>query len=100
MVIDVIVVLGGGEGVGEISAWVKVRVFISLHAPVASKEASVMMEKGWVMSGIRRTGADEKMCLRRSNACCWSWVHTQGSPLRVSRLRGATMLEKSRMNFL
>ena len=31
MVVDVIVALGGGEGAGEISAWVKVRVFVSLH---------------------------------------------------------------------
>ena len=59
-----------------------------------------MMEKGWVTSGIRRTGVDEKICLSRLNAHCWSWVHTQGSPLQVSRLRGVTMLEKSRMNFL
>ena len=69
-------------------------------APVANKEASVMMKKGQVTSGIRRTGVDENICLRRSNTHCWSWVHIQGSPLRVSRLRGATMLEKSRMNFL
>ena len=69
-------------------------------APVANNEALVMMEKGQVISGIRRTGADEKICLRHLNAHCWSWVHTQGSPLQVSRLRGATMLEKSGINFL
>ena len=68
--------------------------------PAANKEASVMMEKGRVTSGIRRMGADEKICLRCSNAHCWSWIHTQGSPLQVSRLRGATMLEKSGINFL
>ena len=64
-------------------------------APVANNEALVMMEKGRVTSGIHRTGADEKIYLRRLNTHCWSWVHTQGSPLQVSRLRGATMLEKS-----
>ena len=69
-------------------------------APVANKEASVIMENGRVTSGICRTGVEEKMCLRRSKAHCWSWVQAQGSPLRVSRLRGATMLEKSGMNFL
>ena len=69
-------------------------------APAASREALVMMEKGCVTSGIQRTGADEKMCLRCLNAHCWSWVHTQGSPFRVSKLRGAMMLEKSGMNFL
>ena len=30
-------------------------------APVANKEASVMMEKGQVTSGICRTGADENI---------------------------------------
>ena len=39
-------------------------------APAASREASVMMEKGQVTSGIQRTGADEKICLRRSNTRC------------------------------
>ena len=68
--------------------------------PAAIKEALVMMEKGQVTSGIRRTGVEEKICLRCSKACCWSWVQIQGSPLQVSRLRGATMLEKSGMNFL
>ena len=69
-------------------------------APAANKEVSVMMENGRVTSGIYRTGAEEKMCLRCSKAHCWSWVQTQGSPLQVSRLRGVTMLEKSGMNFL
>ena len=69
-------------------------------APAASREASVMMEKGWVTSGICRTGVEEKMCLRHSKAHCWSLVQTQGSPLQVSRLRGVMMLEKSGMNFL
>ena len=69
-------------------------------APAANKEASVIMENGWVTSGICRTGVEEKMCLRHSKACCWSWVQTQSSPLQVSRLRGAMMLEKSGMNFL
>ena len=50
-------------------------------APAANKEASVMMENGQVTSGICRTGAEEKMCLRCSKACCWSWVQIQGSPL-------------------
>ena len=60
-------------------------------APAANKEALVMMEKGRVTSGIRRMGAEEKMYLRHLKAHCWSWVQTQGSPLQVSRLRGATM---------
>ena len=68
--------------------------------PAANKEVSVMMEKGQVTSGILRTGADEKICLRHSKAHCWSWVQTQGSPLHMSKLRGAMMLEKSGMNFL
>ena len=38
--------------------------------PAANREASVMMEKGQVMSGIRRTGAEEKICLRCSKAFC------------------------------
>ena len=69
-------------------------------APVANKEALVIMENGQVTSGICRMGLEEKMCLRHSKAHCWSWVQTQGSPLQVSRLRGVTMLEKSGMNFL
>ena len=69
-------------------------------APAANKEVSVMMENGWVTSGIHRTGAEKKICLRCLKDCCWSWVQTQGFPLQVSRLRGVTMLEKSGMNFL
>ena len=69
-------------------------------APAVSREVLVMIEKGCVMSGIRRMGAEEKMCLRCSKVCCWSWVQTQGFPLQVSKLRGATMLEKSGMDFL
>ena len=71
-----------------------------ITAPAAGKEASVMMEKGQVMSGICRAGAEEKIHLRCSKASCWSQVQTQGSPLQVSRFRGAMMLEKSGINFL
>ena len=39
-------------------------------APAANREASVMIEKGRVTSGIQRTGADKKMCLRCSNMHC------------------------------
>ena len=39
-------------------------------ALAASREASVMTEKGQVTSGIHRTGADEEICLRCSKACC------------------------------
>ena len=38
--------------------------------PAANKEVSVIMENGRVMSGIRRTGAEEKMCLRHLKAHC------------------------------
>ena len=69
-------------------------------APAASREASVMIEKGQVTSRIHRTGVEEKIHLRFSKASCWSQVQIQGSPFRVSRFRGATMLEKSGVNFL
>ena len=45
------------------SAWSKI-------APVANKEASVIMEKGQVTSGIDNTGPEEKAALRVSNAHC------------------------------
>ena len=41
-------------------------------APAANREASVMIEKGWVTSGILRTRAEEKMCLKCLKAHCWS----------------------------
>ena len=41
-------------------------------ALAANREASVMIEKGQVTSGILRTGVEEKMCLRHSKARCWS----------------------------
>ena len=40
--------------------------------PTANKEVLVMMEKRRVTSGIHRTGADEKICLRCLKVCCWS----------------------------
>ena len=69
-------------------------------APAANREALVIIEKGWIISGICRTGVEEKICLRHSKASCWSQVQIQGFPLQVSRFRGAMMLEKSGMNFL
>jgi hypothetical protein len=39
-------------------------------APAARREASVMMEKGHVVSGIERTGAEENVVLRESNVRC------------------------------
>ena len=39
-------------------------------APAANREALVMIEKGRVTSGICRTGAEEKMHLRRLKAFC------------------------------
>ena len=59
-----------------------------------------MMKKGWITSGICRTGVEEKICLRCSKVSCCSQVQAQGSPLQVSRFRGVMMLEKSGMNFL
>ena len=38
--------------------------------PAASKEVSVMMEKGQVTSGICRTGAKAKIYLRHSKVSC------------------------------
>ena len=37
---------------------------------MANKEASVMIENGQVMSGIDRTGPEEKVALRVSNTRC------------------------------
>ena len=68
-------------------------------APVARREALVMIVKGWVMLEIRRTGAEENICLSVSKAFCCSLVQTQGSFFQVRRLRGATMFEKFGMNF-
>ena len=44
-------------------------------------------------------GAEEKMCLSFLNAFCCNEVQFQGSFFLVRRLRGATMLEKFRINF-
>ena len=68
-------------------------------ALAARREASVIMVKEWVTSGIRRTGVEENICLSVSKAFCCSHVHTQGSFFQVRRLRGAMMFEKFGMNF-
>ena len=47
-------------------------------APAANKEASVMIENGWVMLGMDKTGPKEKATLRVSNVCCWRLVQAQG----------------------
>ena len=47
-------------------------------APAANNEVSVMIENGWVTSGIDKTGPEEKAALRVSNACCWRVVHAHG----------------------
>ena len=39
-------------------------------APAVNSEVSVMMKKGQVMSGIWRTGAEEKTYLNFSKASC------------------------------
>ena len=63
------------------------------------REVLVIMVKGQVTSGIRRTGVEENICLSMSKAFCCSLVQIQGSFFRVRRLRGATMFEKFGMNF-
>ena len=69
-------------------------------APAAGREALVMMEKGHKMLGIWRTGAEEKIVLSLSNACCWREVQFQGLFFYVRRFKGVTMSEKFGMNFL
>ena len=68
-------------------------------APAARREALVMTVKGWVTSEMRRTGAEENICLSVSKVFCCSLVQTQGLFFRVRRLRGVTMFEKFGMNF-
>ena len=62
-------------------------------APAARREVSVMSEKGQEISGMQRTGTDEKMVCRESKAFCWGAVQDQGWSFRVRRTMGATMLE-------
>ena len=68
-------------------------------APAVSRKASVMIENGWMTSGIWSMGAEEKMHLSSSNAHCCNKVQFQGSFFLVRRLRGAMILEKFGMNF-
>ena len=68
-------------------------------APAVRREASVITVKGWETSGIRRTGAEENICLSVSKVFCCSLIQIQGSSFRVRRLRGAMMFEKFGMNF-
>ena len=58
-----------------------------------------MTVKGQVTSGIRRTGAEENICLSVSKVFCCSCIQTQGLFFRVRRLRGVIMFEKFGMNF-
>ena len=48
-------------------------------APAVRREVLVMTVKGWEMSGIRRTGAEENICLSVSKVFCCSLVQIQGS---------------------
>ena len=57
-------------------------------ALAARREALVMTVKGQVMLGIRRTEAEENICLSVSKVFCCSLVQIQGSFFRVRRLRG------------
>ena len=68
-------------------------------ALAARREALVMTVKGQVTLGIRRTGAEENICLSVSKVFCCSLIQIQGSSFRVRRLRGAMMFEKFGMNF-
>ena len=47
-------------------------------APVANLDASDSMEKGFDLSGMRRTGAVINLCFRVSNALCSDGVQFQG----------------------
>ena len=67
-------------------------------ALAARREASVIMVKGQVTSGIKRTGVEENICLSVSKAFCCSLIQTQGLFFRVRRLRGATTFKKFGMN--
>ena len=69
-------------------------------APAVRREVSVMMENRHDTSGIWSTGAEKKKCFSSLKAFCCSDVQFQGLFFLVSRLRGATTLEKLGMNFL
>ena len=47
-------------------------------ASAVNKEASVMIENGWVTLGMDKTGPEEKAVLRVSNARCWRLVQAHG----------------------
>ena len=68
-------------------------------APAVRREVSVITVKEQVTLGIRRTGAEENICLSVSKAFCCSLIQIQGLFFQVRRLRGAMMFEKFGMNF-
>ena len=68
-------------------------------APAVRREVSVITVKEQVTLGIRRTGAEENICLSVSKAFCCSLTQIQGLFFQVRRLRGAIMFEKFGMNF-
>ena len=68
-------------------------------ALVARREGLVIMVKGRVTLGIRRTGVEKNICLSVSKVFCCSLVQIQGLFFWVRRLRGATMFKKFGMNF-
>ena len=71
-VINVVVVLSKGESLREVGTGMKVTigVFCIRTAPAARRDASVMRENGLETSGMEKTGAEKKSCLRISNAHC------------------------------
>ena len=71
-IIDVIVALHSGEGLGEVSARVEVTRGIRLHQDYTSgKKRGVCHEqKGRETSGMQRMRAEEKMVHRESKAFC------------------------------
>ena len=94
-IINVIIAFSVRKGGGMVGAGMKVTIPISLQEDDAVREASVIIEKGWVMSGMVRTGFDMKMSLSHWNAASQGGVQFQDTSFLVKSWRGPAIVEKS-----
>ena len=102
LVLDLIVPLIGGQGLGEESDWVPLFVFRRYLGEDRTchkkSELSASMQKGLVGSGEMRTGAEVTLPFNLANAVRSASPQCQPELFRVKSKSGRACSEKSRMN--
>jgi len=101
LVVDLVVPLNGGQGLGEESNWVPLFIFqryLGEDRTCRKVGAVSFNRKGLVGSGEMRTGVEVTLPFNLANAVCSASPQRQPESFWVKSKSGRACSEKSRMN--